>query len=190
MKSDPASESSESVSVASPDGERFCRALASETGRQVVIQLREQPRTPSELADQLDVTPQNVHHHLDNLTEAGIVEVHDAVYTENGNEVNLFRTTTPAMTLVFGREEPDERRVDELGRLVGSVTILALGTYLLRTSEPLIVRKQATVQPASDPGVIGWLTLHPDIAFFVGGIVALTISSLLEYLRKSVLGSP
>ena len=56
------------------DPEAF-KILADETRRKIIYLLRAKEMTVSQIADELDLTPQTVYHHIKKLLEADMVEV-------------------------------------------------------------------------------------------------------------------
>ena len=56
------------------DPEAF-KILADDSRRKIVFLLRVKEMTVSQIADELDLTPQTVYHHIKRLVEAGMVEV-------------------------------------------------------------------------------------------------------------------
>ena len=56
------------------DPEAF-QLLADETRRRIIYLLRAKEMTVSQIADELDLTPQAIYHHIRKLKDAGMVEV-------------------------------------------------------------------------------------------------------------------
>lgn len=80
-------------------GHEVITALQSETAREVMTFLYEEPMTPSDLATRLDTSVQNVSYHLANLREADLVTVIDSWYSEKGREMDVYAPTTESLIL-------------------------------------------------------------------------------------------
>ena len=67
------------VGVESDDADDLLSALSSETARHLLGELHDDPAPPGELADRVGTSLQNAQYHLENLQEAGAIEVVDTV---------------------------------------------------------------------------------------------------------------
>ncbi|WP_277540401.1 ArsR/SmtB family transcription factor [Haloarcula laminariae] len=102
-ETDASVERSEEPSVLCIDDEETSEvfaALGSETAQAVFRLLNEEPATPATVAERLEMSVQNVHYHLGNLSEAGLIEVVDTCYSEKGREMDVF-VVAEDPTLVF-----------------------------------------------------------------------------------------
>lgn len=81
------------VDLEGEDADAVFSALSSTTARQIYARLDDEPGTPSDIADAIDSSIQNVRYHLENLEEAGLVEVVDTWYSSRGNEMSVYATT-------------------------------------------------------------------------------------------------
>jgi DNA-binding transcriptional ArsR family regulator len=120
------------VDLEGEDAEQVFSALSSTTARRIVATLHEEPRTQSDLAEELDTTVQNVRYHLDNLEEAGLVEVVDTWYSSRGNEMQVFAPADGAL-IVSGDEGTASRLRSALSRLIGGVAVLGLASLFVQT---------------------------------------------------------
>jgi predicted transcriptional regulator len=82
-------------------------ALASETARRIVSALSDTPAPPSELAEAADTSVQNVHYHLDRLTEGGVVEVVDTWYSSRGVEMDVYALSSDPVVVCIGDPRGD-----------------------------------------------------------------------------------
>ena len=82
--------------------------LGSDVARSILRTLYDDPATQSELADSVDTSIQNVDYHLDNLETAGLVEVVDQWYSENGAEMDVYAPSNEPLVLVAGGSEQQE----------------------------------------------------------------------------------
>lgn len=168
-------------------------ALSSETGRRTLRTLYAEPKTPSEIADSVETSLQNVHYHLTNLREAGLIEAVDTVYSEKGNEMTVYGPVSDPLVFVS-----DSERVNSversLGGHVGSLAGLGLGVLALVSlvvqygAEMLVAPETGGVaqpagsgtQPLFAPGSLQWLVfevLEPGLVFFVAALLVAVVTN-------------
>ena len=143
-------------------------ALASDTARRILIAIYDEPAPPSELADRLDLSLQNVSYHLDNLEDAGVVQVTDTWYSEKGKEMDVYAPADDPVVVFVGIEKRKTGFLSMLKRLVGATGILLFATVLLSVDEWLGGLGGAGRDPS--PGV---LPSVPGLEFFLGGVFIL-----------------
>ncbi|WP_281194959.1 helix-turn-helix domain-containing protein [Halorubrum sp. F4] len=73
--------------------------LACETAREVIAVVRESPSTPSEIADELDVSLQAVTYHLRRLQRVDLLAPVGVRYSKKGREMNLYDLSTESVTV-------------------------------------------------------------------------------------------
>ncbi len=83
-------------------------ALQSTTAREIVDALADEPATATDLAGLTETSPQNVHHHIDQLVAAGLVVQVDTWYSERGVEMAVYDLATDALCIELtpGAEQP------------------------------------------------------------------------------------
>ena len=88
--------------------------LADDTRRRMVHLLKAKELTVSQLAQELDKTPQNIYHHIRKLVEGGLVEVTREEKIENFSE-KYYRATAEIFEVTHGEgdEELDETEAKE-----------------------------------------------------------------------------
>lgn len=160
-------------------------AVASDNGRSALRAVFEEPSTPSEIADCVGTSVQNVHYHVSNLREAGLVEPVDTVYSEKGKEMTVYGPT--ADPLVFVGDEGRTPRIERsLTSVVGGFALLGVASLFVQWGAERLVgaggRGSSAVGPASwSPGTtrpvetVGWVVfevVEPGVLFFVAGLVA------------------
>jgi len=143
-------------------------ALSSDTARRVLTAIYDEPAPPSELADRLDISLQNVSYHLDNLEDAGVVRVADTRYSEKGKEMNVYAPANDPVVVFVGTEERKTGLRDLLKRLVGATGVLVVVSALMFVF-------QAFGQPggAGDDPTILELLSFPGVEFLLGGVFVL-----------------
>ena len=143
-------------------------ALASETARRVLTAIYHEPAPPSALAKRLDMSVQNVSYHLDNLEDAGVVEVADTRYSEKGKEMNLYAPADDPVVVFVGTEERKAGFLSLLKRLVGATGLLLLGSVLL-----YIYHGFGLGAGGGDESGIRSLLSVPEFEFLLGGLFIL-----------------
>lgn len=83
-------------------------ALQSATAREIVDALADDPATATDLAGLTGTSPQNVHHHLEQLADAGLVAEVDIWYSERGVEMAVYDLVADALCidLASGADPP------------------------------------------------------------------------------------
>ena len=79
------------------------KVVADESRRRILHMLRAKEMTVSQIADQLDLTPQTVYHHIKKLVEAEMVEVTREVRVDHLIE-SYYRATAEVFHLTVGKE--------------------------------------------------------------------------------------
>ena len=144
------------VGLAGEDADAVFSALSSTTARRIYARLDEEPGTPSDVADAIDSSIQNVRYHLENLEEAGLVEVVDTWYSSRGNEMSVYATTDGPL-IVTSDESTASKLREALSRFVGGITALAAGSLLLqygltRWAESAMDRSESATAPDGGGG--------------------------------------
>ncbi|AGB16777.1 putative transcriptional regulator [Halovivax ruber XH-70] len=119
------------VDLDGEDADDVFGALSSTTARQIYATLDAEPGTPSDVADAIDSSIQNVRYHLEKLEDAGLVEVVDTWYSSRGNEMNVYATANGPLIVAS-----DESRATQLkqavSRYIGGIGALAIGSFALQ----------------------------------------------------------
>lgn len=177
-------------------------ALSSETARRILTVLYEEPRTPTEIQEEVGTSLQNVHYHLDNLERADLIEPAGFGYSEKGNEMTVYAPATEAVVLFAGREGTRARLQRVLRRVFGLFVVLSVASlglhYLLDWLVPAPESRQVTLDAekvdagggdAGGPGPESFdlarelVELDPALAFFLGGLVVILALSAWWYYR-------
>jgi DNA-binding transcriptional ArsR family regulator len=167
------------LDIEAEDADAVFGALSSETAREVYGAVAEEPRTASDLAEALDSSIQNVRYHLDNLQEAGLVEVVDTWYSSRGSEMKVYGRSDGPLVLFAGDEESGADVRSALQTLVGGTVIFGLVglliNYLLREPETTNgITVSASGQEAASTGM-NWILALPGLLFVLGGMTALLV---------------
>lgn len=170
-------------------------ALGSETARNVLSILYEEPRTPPEVREAVGTSLQNVHYHLDRLEDAGLIVPAGTGYSSKGNEMTVYAPASEAVVLFAGDETDGSRLRDLLTRLFGLFFAVALSTLVFAgVTEWWQQRQQETVadeqfeldtevyvETASTTARVA--ELDPVVAFFLGGCAVVALVGLWWFLK-------
>jgi DNA-binding transcriptional ArsR family regulator len=93
------------------DPEAF-KVAADETRRKILYLLRAKEMTVSKIADELNLTPQTVYHHIKKLCNANMVEVSKEVRVDHLIE-SYYRATAEVFHFAVGKESKSKETVTE-----------------------------------------------------------------------------
>lgn len=161
-------------------------ALSSITARQILTTLHEQPRTASEIADEVDTSLQNATYHLNGLSDSGVIDVAETWYSDQGNEMKVYAPANDALVLFAGDALHRSSLLDTIKRLVGFIGIFALFSVLVdRIPRQWLSRHTppptGTSKAAGEPLLF---ILSPGVLFFLGGLLALLLFTTWRYHRS------
>ncbi|SFS08369.1 Helix-turn-helix domain-containing protein [Halomicrobium zhouii] len=107
-------------------------ALASNTARAVLNAIYDDPGTPSEIADRLDMSIQKVSYHLEKLEDEELIAVAGTRYSEKGQEMNVYEPPEDPLVLFVGTRERKDSLRTMVKRLLPTVGILALASVAVQ----------------------------------------------------------
>jgi DNA-binding transcriptional ArsR family regulator len=178
------------IEMTDADADDVLDTLGAETRREAFRLLFEEPRTPSELADTLDTSIQNVDYHLSALEEVGLVERIDTVYSAKGNEMTVYGPANDPLVFV-GENRWRDPIEQTLRNVVTGLGLLAGAALLVQWGAEAFVRSRTAVAGRAGPaghdsvtfsdGTVGWVVfdvLEPGVLFFV---VALLFAAVVAY---------
>ena len=160
------------------EAETLIGSLSSETARSVLTALHEEPRTASELADHVDTSLQNVRHHINNLTEADLVEAKETRYSVKGREMKVYGPVDDSLVVCVGDKDERGSLLDSLRQFVGAAAALVVGSLLVHfTYGTAGVTGPSGPRVPDSVGGTGELlsVLSPGMAFLAGGLVVLAV---------------
>ncbi|WP_415379581.1 ArsR/SmtB family transcription factor [Halosimplex sp. TS25] len=194
------------VGVESDDADDLLSALSSGTARRLLSELHEDPAPPAELAERVDTSLQNAQYHLENLEEAGAVEVVDTAYSQKGREMDVYAPADQPLVIFAGDQEKSTSIRTALSRLLGAVGLLAVVSLVVQalaggsvlpsfgsdggsTGGDGAAAAARTPTPVPDAGAVDATTgaaagLPPGAFFFLGGAAVLLGGLLVWYLAN------
>lgn len=147
-------------------------ALSSETARHILTAIYDEPAPPSELADRLDLSLQNVSYHLDNLEDAGVVQVADTRYSEKGKEMSVYAPADDPVVVFVGIKKRKTSFLHLLKRLVGATGLLFLASVVLYLYQIGGRSGAGDAGGGGEPATLPILYL-PGLEFLLGGFFVL-----------------
>lgn len=158
-------------------------ALGSPTTRAVLAACYESPRTPSELAEVIGTSLQNVAYHVEKLEEADLLEPVETRYARNGRETTVYGPTRQATVVVAGERSFTDRLEAAVRRLFAPVILLALASGIVGLWSHGV---DPVVGPMADPipSEEAQAAVVPTFLFFLGGVLALLFADRLGLLRR------
>ncbi|WP_049935963.1 ArsR/SmtB family transcription factor [Haloplanus natans] len=180
------------IGLDSEDADDLLSALSSDTAREVLAALHDEPDTPANVAERVDTSLQNTQYHLGNLEDAGLIEVIDTVYSEKGREMNRYAPADRPLVVFAGREEESRGLESALKNLLGAVGVLGIASLLVQwylDGAPFGARTGGA-DAGGDGGGVGTMSteaaptaadaagagLPPGLLFFLGGLLVLAIA--------------
>lgn len=139
------------IGVDSDDADDLIGALSSETAREMLSELHDKPATPSEVAERAGTTVQNARYHLENLKEAGLIEVEGTRYSPKGREMDVYAPAEPLVMFV-GREEDSTTIRDAIRRFFGVVGVIGLAAVFVEYLFRLYAPDEAAAPEGEDGG--------------------------------------
>jgi DNA-binding transcriptional ArsR family regulator len=107
-----------------PISEEAFALLGDETRRKIVFLLRDNELTVREIAFRLELTTQNIYHHIRRLKEAGLVHVIDE--RQVGHLIERFYTVT-ADTFIYYEDKMEERGFQSSFDILNGLNELGIG---------------------------------------------------------------
>lgn len=188
------------LDIEGADADRTFEALSSTTARQILQSVYEEPRTPTDVREEVGTSLQNVHYHLDKLEAADLIEPAGTGYSEKGNEMTVYGPTSEAVVLFAGRRDDRARLKSLLGRVFGLFVLLGVMTLVVDAVVRWLrpdrapsgggdtVELASEGQPTADAaarGVADTVTaIDPALAFFLGGLAMLLVVGAYWYATE------
>ena len=161
------------MDVTGDSADRTFEALGAETTRRVYAALCREPATPSDLADRLDTSLQNLSYHLDKLESAELVTDAGVQYSSRGREMTVYAPRHDPL-VVAGDAAARRSLADAVPRILGSVAVVAglglLGQWVVR-SAGLSADSAGPAGLGATGGAVPVL-FQPAVLVFLGALLA------------------
>ena len=120
------------VGLESEEADELMAALSSSTARRILAALHEDPAPPGELADRVDTSLQNAQYHLENLEDAGAIEIVGTAYSEKGREMSVYGPADSPLVIFAGEQERASGLRSALSRLFAGFLALGVGGAVIQ----------------------------------------------------------
>ncbi|MDV4342884.1 helix-turn-helix transcriptional regulator [Methanoculleus sp. YWC-01] len=135
------------VVVVQPGDERaqkIARAMASQTANAIIQAFGGGPLTSSEVARQMKIPITTASYHIENLLDAGLLEVMETRWSEKGREVKVYGLAN--QVLIIASPASDLRSVlQKYTMLFGVIVLASLGLWAIL---PAVLPPSWGVEPA------------------------------------------
>lgn len=195
----------EEVIVLEPGDERaqkIGKAIASPTANEILHILAEGPKTASDLTEVLGIPMGTLKYHIENLLEAGLIEITETRYSVKGREVKVY-ALRDQLLIVAPKVTSIRSILLKYASLFAIVIVASMALFailpLLQDVAPPMVPAPATAQ--NDAGGGGGSGTFPEkalssdargtlpssaaplLGFFMGGCLVLLVLLLYEVYR-------
>ena len=193
----------EEVIVLEPGDERaqkIGKAIASPTANEVLHILAGGPKTASDLTEILDIPMGTLKYHIENLLEAGLIEITETRYSVKGREVKVYALRD--QLLIVAPKVTSIRSI--LLKYASLFVIVIVASMAMLAILPLLQNAPSAALPPvtqtdsgggagagmlaekvvnADTNLAAPQSAAPIIAFFMGGCLVLLILLLYEAYR-------
>lgn len=120
------------IGLDSEEADDLIAALSSTTARRLLAELHEEPAPPAELAERIDTTLQNAQYHLENLENAGAIEVVGTAYSEKGREMSVYGPADQPLVIFAGEQSSAPSLREALSQLFGGLLAIAFASAVIQ----------------------------------------------------------
>ncbi|QYZ78314.1 ArsR family transcriptional regulator [Methanofollis formosanus] len=200
---------SEEIVVLEPGDERakkIAKAMASQTANDILGALKDGPRSAAEIAERLSIPITTLKYHIENLADAGLIEIVKTRWSTKGREVKVYGLTE-RLLIVAPPVKDIKSILLKYASLFGFVVVASLAAALLLpvlAPAPEVAPAMPRVMMAPEPADYGGGMEAMDeagvapgpvpdarvVAFFLGGAGVIALLLLYEiylyfsYYRK------
>lgn len=184
----------EEVVVLEPGDERakkIAKAMASQTANDILSDLKEGPLSAAEIADHLSIPITTLKYHIENLADAGLIEIVKTRWSTKGREVKVYGLTDTL--LIVAPQVKDIRSIllkyaSLFGVVVFATVIAAVVMPMFMPPAPeatprlMALNDGVSLDSASGAGGEGLLDgIDASVlAFFLGGSTVLLVLLVYE----------
>jgi DNA-binding transcriptional ArsR family regulator len=144
----------EDVIVLEPGEERaqrIAKAIGSPMAGEILQLLKEGPKTSTQIIESLSIPMSTAKYHIENLLDAGILEVAETKYSVKGREVKVYRLRD--QVVVVAPRTPDVRSI--LLRYASLFGIVAVATAVIAGFQALSTARTATTYQVAKEAATG-----------------------------------
>ena len=140
----------EGVVILEPGDERakkIAKAMSSGTATEILNLLKEGKRTSTEVAEQLQIPMTTVQYHLENLSEAGLIEVVEKRWSVKGREVKVYGLRDQVLIVT-------PKRGDLKGLLLKYASLFTIVMFAAIMASAFVPLAMFGAAPAPGPGEV------------------------------------
>lgn len=127
----PEEETTVILEQGSPEALKVAKAMSSATASTLLNLLSEGPMTATNLADRTDIPLTTIKYHLENLQDAGLIEVADVRWSEKGRQMKRYRVIQKDIIITPKKTTPVKKMVERYGIAAGVLTACCATVPLL-----------------------------------------------------------
>ncbi len=127
----PEEETTVILEQGSPETLKVAKAMSSVTASTLLNLLSEGPMTATDLADRTDIPLTTIKYHLENLQDAGLIEVADIRWSEKGRQMKRYRVIQKDIIITPKKTTPVKKMVEHYGIAAGVLTVCCAAVPLL-----------------------------------------------------------
>lgn len=185
------------VVVLQPGDERaqkIGKAIASQSANDILHALQERPKTAGDLASALSMPMGTVKYHLENLLDAGLLEVRETRYSVKGRQIKVYGIKDQLL-IVAPRVQNIRSILLKYATLFGIIVLASIAGYAMlpimtapagmggedvaRFQEEKAIGIMSEPSPAA--GVLPQgIAPDPVLAFFIGGCLVIVMLLIYE----------
>jgi len=186
----------EEIVVMEPGDERaqrIAKAMASQTASDILSALRDAPLSAAEIADRLSIPLTTLKYHVENLADAGLIEVVRTRWSSKGREVKVYGLTS--RLIIVTPPVKDIRAIllkyaSLFAVVIFASIVVAMLMPLLGGSAPaqeprlMAFDAKEAMAPTAGAGAVPSVALDAVTAFFLGGstvVLALMVYEVYLY---------
>jgi len=185
------------VVVLQPGDERaqkIGKAIASQAANDILHALQERPKTAGDLASTLAMPMGTVKYHIENLLDAGLLEIRETRYSVKGREIKVYGLKDQLL-IVAPRVQNIRSLLLKYATLFGIVILASVAAYamlpILSAPPGMGGEDVAKFQGERSVGIMAepapsavapvqGLALDPVLAFFLGGCLVIILLIIYE----------
>jgi DNA-binding transcriptional ArsR family regulator len=185
------------VVVLQPGDERaqkIGKAIASQAANDILHALQERPKTAGDLASTLAMPMGTVKYHIENLLDAGLLEIRETRYSVKGREIKVYGLKDQLL-IVAPRVQNIRSLLLKYATLFGIIILASVAAYamlpILSAPPGMGGEDVAKFQGERSVGIMAepapsavapvqGLALDPVLAFFLGGCLVIILLIIYE----------
>ncbi|OPX70093.1 MAG: Helix-turn-helix domain protein [Methanoregulaceae archaeon PtaB.Bin009] len=174
--------------------QKIGKAIASQAANDILHALQERPKTAGDLASTLAMPMGTVKYHIENLLDAGLLEIRETRYSVKGREIKVYGLKDQLL-IVAPRVQNIRSLLLKYATLFGIIILASVAAYamlpILSAPPGMGGEDVAKFQGERSVGIMAepapsavapvqGLALDPVLAFFLGGCLVIILLIIYE----------